>query len=131
MTKAKARVLAVLAGLCVMLFCWLELSYVLSRAVQSPRLAGSLAALGAAALGCLTVAVWLRNARAGAVLQIALLLPGVVGMFVAYRWRGPHLSAGDDVDLGFLLGIVIVAVIPGALLSAALLVLSRMRSRRR
>lgn len=129
--KVRTRVAAVIAGFCALPCYWLELSYLLSLAVQSPRLVDWIATSGAVVLGCLTVGMWLRSARSGAILQITLLLPGVIGIFATHRSSGPRFGGVNDVDLGFVIGVLIVAVVPGVLLGVALLVLSKMRARGR
>jgi predicted membrane protein len=116
-----------LAGVSAFPFYGLETMYLLSYVVQPSIRAGWLTIVGASILACFTVMMWLRNVRLGAILQVILLLPGVIGMFATHRWRSFGGDLAGGIDAVFVAGLLVVAVIPGILLGVALLVLSSRR----
>jgi hypothetical protein len=128
-TRGRIALIA-LGGVCLLPVYWLQLSYVLQFVIRSPGAMGRAAGLGAVTLTILGAYAWNHSVRLGAIIQVLLLLPGVLGLVTIFRGQFIRATWGGGIDMHFVAGLLAVGIAPGAVLAFAAIALRRRQRRR-
>jgi hypothetical protein len=108
---------------------WQELVVVSQVLIANPTGAIVAALVTALAVAFGVAAVWRRSVRAGAVLQIIVLIPSVIRLIATYSGWSSLPAASDAGEFRFYLGMLLIVVVPGALLAISILALRRRHGR--
>lgn len=129
-SKRKRIIWGVVGSLCAIPIYWLQLSYVVQFVTPSPSAADRLAAAGALTLAMIGAWAWSHSLSIGAMVQIALLLPAVVGFGLTFPSELRRAAWGGGIDYQFFLAFLAIVILPGALLGFAVLALRHRTDKR-
>lgn len=129
MNRTNVFPLAVVGNLLALPMYWQAigpLTVCFSRNMDTQMLLALAAALVA---GAAAAWAWSRSARAGAAVQLLVVLPVVIRLAVDWRGMSPKLHLADFADSRFIFAVVLILAF-GVLAAIPVIVLARVRAHR-